>query len=82
VVRGGVEPPTFRFSGQPREALCRPAKTVVTDERSRTRRKVQHLRLQDPIHPVHQAGQRPTRTTATVVGVVMAATQSVRGGGP
>src|ERR1700756_4915084 len=26
VVRGGVEPPTFRFSGQPRSAQCRPSK--------------------------------------------------------
>ena len=41
VVRGGVEPPTFRFSGQPRQALCRPAKTDVTDKRNRARRKVQ-----------------------------------------
>jgi hypothetical protein len=44
VVRGGVEPPTFRFSGQPRQALCRPAKTDVTDKRNRARRKVQHSR--------------------------------------
>ena len=42
VVRGGVEPPTFRFSGQPRQALCRPAKTDVTDKRTGARRKVQH----------------------------------------
>jgi hypothetical protein len=34
VVRGGVEPPTFRFSGQPRLALCRPAKTDVTGKRT------------------------------------------------
>jgi hypothetical protein len=44
VVRGGVEPPTFRFSGQPRQALCRPAKTDVTDKRNRARRKVQEPR--------------------------------------
>jgi hypothetical protein len=44
VVRGGVEPPTFRFSGQPRQALCRPAKTDVTDKRNRARRKVQDPR--------------------------------------
>jgi hypothetical protein len=44
VVRGRVELPTFRFSGQPRQALCRPAKTDVTDKRNRARRKVQDLR--------------------------------------
>ena len=32
VVRGRVELPTFRFSGQPRRALCGPAKTDVTDK--------------------------------------------------
>ena len=41
MVRGGVDPPTFCFSGQPRQALCRPAKTDVTDNRNRARRKVQ-----------------------------------------
>jgi len=30
VVRGGVEPPTFRFSGQALGALCRPAKPWAT----------------------------------------------------
>jgi hypothetical protein len=44
VVRGGVEPPTFRFSGQPRQALCKPAETDVTDKRNRAGRKVQNLR--------------------------------------
>jgi hypothetical protein len=29
------------LSGQPRQTLCRPAKTDVTDERNRARRKVQ-----------------------------------------
>jgi hypothetical protein len=43
VVRGRVELPTFRFSGQPRQALCQPAKTDVTDKRNRARRKVQNL---------------------------------------
>jgi hypothetical protein len=43
-VRGGVEPPTFRFSGQPRQTLCRPAKTDVTDKRNRARRKVRSSR--------------------------------------
>ena len=41
MVRGRVEPPTFRFSGQRRRALCEPAETVVTDKRHRARRKVQ-----------------------------------------
>jgi hypothetical protein len=44
VVRGGVEPPTFRFSGQRRQALCGPAKTDVTDKRNPARRKVQNQR--------------------------------------
>jgi hypothetical protein len=44
VVRDRIELSTFRFSGQPRQALCRPAKTVVTDERNRARRKVQDPR--------------------------------------
>ena len=44
VVRGRVELPTFRFSGQPRQALCRPAKTDVTDKRNRARRKVHYSR--------------------------------------
>jgi len=44
VVRDRIELPTFRFSGQPRQPLCRPAKTDVTDERNRARRKVQHQR--------------------------------------
>jgi hypothetical protein len=42
--QGRVEPPTYRFSGQPRRALCRPKKTDVTHERKRARRKVQDLR--------------------------------------
>jgi hypothetical protein len=42
VVRGGVEPPTFRFPGQPSQALCGPAKTDVTDKRNRARRKVRN----------------------------------------
>ena len=50
VVRGGVEPPTFRFSGQPRSALCRPAKTDVTEKQNRARRKVRQLGQQDPVH--------------------------------
>jgi hypothetical protein len=41
VVRDRIELSTFRFSGQPRQALCRPAKTDVTDKRNRARRKVQ-----------------------------------------
>jgi hypothetical protein len=40
VARERIELPTFRFSGQPRQALCRPAKTNVTDNRNRARRKV------------------------------------------
>jgi hypothetical protein len=44
VVRGGGEPPTFRFSGQTSYALCRPVKTDVTDKRNRARRKVQDER--------------------------------------
>jgi hypothetical protein len=44
VVRDRIELSTFRFSGQPRQALCRPAKTEVTDKRNRARRKVQHRR--------------------------------------
>ena len=41
VVRDRIELSTFRFSGQPRQALCGPAKTDVTDKRNRARRKVQ-----------------------------------------
>jgi len=41
VVRDRIELSTFRFSGQPRQALCGPAKTDVTDERNRARRKMQ-----------------------------------------
>src|SRR5579863_7873084 len=37
----GFEPLTVRLQGQSRKALCRPAKTEVTDERNRARRKVQ-----------------------------------------
>jgi hypothetical protein len=33
-----------RRAGQPRQALCRPAKTDVADEGNRARRKVQKLR--------------------------------------
>ena len=44
VVRDRIELSTFRFSGQPRQALCQPAKTVVADERNRARRKVQRPR--------------------------------------
>jgi len=33
VVRGGVEPPTFRFSGQHVRALCVPGSSQVTGER-------------------------------------------------
>jgi hypothetical protein len=41
VVRDRIELSTFRFSGQPRQALCGPAKTDVTGKRNRARRKVQ-----------------------------------------
>jgi hypothetical protein len=40
MVRDRIELSTFRFSGQPRQALCRPAKTDVTDKRNRAKRKV------------------------------------------
>ena len=43
VVRDRIELSTFRFSGQPRQALCRPAETDVTDKRNRARRKVRSL---------------------------------------
>ena len=43
VVRERIELSTFRFSGQPRQALCRPAETDVTDKRNRARRKVRSL---------------------------------------
>src|SRR5580704_3968338 len=42
VVRDRIELSTFRFSGQPRYALCRPVKTDVTHKRNRARRKVRH----------------------------------------
>jgi hypothetical protein len=38
VVRGGVEPPTFRFPCQHARLLCRPAFSQLTDERSRLKR--------------------------------------------
>jgi hypothetical protein len=44
VVRDRIELSTFRFSGQPRQALCRPAKTDVTDKLNRAKRKVQDSR--------------------------------------
>jgi hypothetical protein len=40
----GFEPLTVRLQGQSREALCRPVKTEVADERNRVRRKVQFRR--------------------------------------
>jgi hypothetical protein len=44
VVRDRIELSTFRFSGQPRQTLYRPAKTVLTDKRNRARRKVRRPR--------------------------------------
>jgi hypothetical protein len=40
----GLVPAAVLGTGQPRQALCRPAKTDVTDKRNRARRKVQDRR--------------------------------------
>jgi hypothetical protein len=50
----------LRFSRQPRQALCGPAKSDVSDERNHARQKVQNPRYQGPRRLVHQAGPRPT----------------------
>ena len=76
-----VDLPLMR-SGQPRQALCRPAKrtSLMSGTALGGRCSIDASRTQ--YTPSNRQASAPTRTTATAVGVIMAATQSVRGGGP